>query len=70
VEQTTDMQSANEEPAVTPQGPSAEQQRVLSGLEAKGLAPEVSSETWLNTQPPKWENLRGKVVIVEFWTYG
>jgi len=33
-------------------------------------APEIVSPTWLNSQPLKLENLRGKVVVVEFWTFG
>lgn len=33
-------------------------------------APEIASPTWLNAEPVKLENLRGKVVMVEFWTFG
>jgi len=33
-------------------------------------APEVSAETWLNSEPLTMQALRGKVVLVEFWTYG
>jgi len=33
-------------------------------------APEITSQTWLNSEPLKLENLRGKVVMVEFWTFG
>ncbi len=33
-----------------------------------GPAPDVVSETWLNSAPEKMSNLRGKVVLVEFWT--
>ena len=33
-------------------------------------APEITSPIWLNTKPLKPENLRGKVVMVEFWTFG
>ncbi len=33
-------------------------------------APDIVSPTWLNSQPLKLENLRGKVVMVEFWTFG
>jgi len=33
-------------------------------------APEVVSETWLNGGPAKMADLRGKVVLVEFWTFG
>ena len=38
---------------------------------AKSLqAPEISSSTWINSEPLKMEELRGKVVMVEFWTFG
>ena len=33
-------------------------------------APEISSETWLNSQPRRLADLKGKVVLVEFWTFG
>ena len=38
---------------------------------AKGItAPEIISPTWINSKPLKMEELRGKVVMVEFWTFG
>ena len=33
-------------------------------------APEIVSSTWINSEPLKMEDLRGKVVMVEFWTFG
>lgn len=33
-------------------------------------APDIVSPTWLNSAPLKPEDLRGKVVMVEFWTFG
>jgi len=33
-----------------------------------GPAPDVVSDTWLNATPAKISQLRGKVVLVEFWT--
>ncbi len=33
-------------------------------------APEIASPTWINSEPLKMEELRGKVVMVEFWTFG
>ncbi len=38
---------------------------------ANGLqAPEIISPAWINSEPLKMEELRGKVVMVEFWTFG
>jgi thiol-disulfide isomerase/thioredoxin len=33
-------------------------------------APEIANETWLNSEPKRMADLRGKVVMVEFWTFG
>lgn len=39
-------------------------------LPNRGPAPELTNEIWINTPPLRLEDLRGQVVIVEFWTYG
>jgi len=52
----------------TPPGPTPLHDLVLPDL---GLAPDFTNEIWLNTEAPlKLETLRGKVVLVEFWTFG
>jgi len=33
-------------------------------------APEVAGERWVNSAPLTTPGLRGKVVLVEFWTFG
>lgn len=33
-------------------------------------APEISGHTWLNSKPLTLAELKGKVVLVEFWTFG
>ncbi len=33
-------------------------------------APELVGDIWLNSMPKKLSNMRGKVVLVEFWTFG
>jgi hypothetical protein len=37
-------------------------------LAAPARAPEIRAEAWLNGPPPG--DLRGRVVLVEFWTFG
>lgn len=33
-------------------------------------APEIGGQAWINSSPLSLEGLRGRVVLVEFWTYG
>jgi hypothetical protein len=33
-------------------------------------APELRAERWINSSPLTQSHLRGKVVAVEFWTFG
>ena len=33
-------------------------------------APEIAGGPWINSAPLTLEALRGRVVLVEFWTYG
>ena len=46
------------------------QQQLLAGLPTLGTAPELYNEIWLNSAPLQLAALRGKVVMVEFWTFG
>lgn len=34
------------------------------------MAPEVAQGLWINSEPLTLSALRGRVVLVEFWTYG
>lgn len=33
-------------------------------------APDITNSTWLNSEPLRFADLKGKVVLVEFWTLG
>ena len=37
---------------------------------AGSAAPEVTGGPWINSPPLSLAALRGRVVLVEFWTYG
>ena len=40
-------------------------------LDNYGSAPELENEVWLNSgQPLRLSDLRGKVVLVDMWTFG
>ncbi len=63
--QTGAMMSAN--PAVTTKPPSVTQ---AEALPVEGQLPSLSGAVqWLNSPPLTAEGLRGKVVLVDFWTY-
>lgn len=40
-----------------------------SSLSNLGKAPEFSAGNWINSQPLKISDLKGKVILVDFWTY-
>jgi thiol-disulfide isomerase/thioredoxin len=43
----------------------------LASLPDLGSAPELTNETWLNVDSPlRLADLRGKVVLLEMWTFG
>lgn len=33
-------------------------------------APEITNNTWIHSAPLRLQSLKGKVVLLEFWTYG
>ena len=46
-------------------------QLVRANFPNLGVAPEIENEVWLNTdEPVTLASQRGKVVLVEFWTFG
>ena len=45
--------------------------RKLASLPDLGAAPELTNDTWLNVDAPlRLADLRGKVVIIDMWTFG
>lgn len=48
----------------------AEGAGLLRPKETAPPAPDVQSPVWINSAPLRLADLRGKVVLVEFWTYG
>ncbi len=48
----------------------AEGAGLLRPPETAPPAPEVQSPVWINSGPLRLADLKGKVVLVEFWTYG
>jgi hypothetical protein len=40
------------------------------GLRLGAPAPDVAGDRWINSEPLTTQGLRGRVVLVEFWTYG
>jgi thiol-disulfide isomerase/thioredoxin len=43
-------------------------QEVHAGIGMK--APDIQNDVWLNGKPATFAELKGKVVMVEFWTFG
>ena len=41
-----------------------------SAAGAGKIAPKITGANWLNSKPLTTADLRGRVVLVEFWTYG
>jgi hypothetical protein len=40
------------------------------GARVGQAAPEITGGPWINSEPLSLAGLRGRVVFVEFWTYG
>jgi hypothetical protein len=67
--------SANESPQKVGQETAnqAENPSIMEALhlEDRGPAPELTNQVWLNTDHPlRLAELRGKVVLLEMWTFG
>lgn len=57
-------------PAETPT-PSAASRASQTAYPDLGVAPELANQTWLNVAAPlRLVDLRGKVVLIDMWTFG
>lgn len=53
------------------QSPESPMEVLAVHLEDRGPAPEIENEIWLNTEKPlPLSSQQGKVVLLEFWTFG
>jgi peptide-methionine (R)-S-oxide reductase len=57
-------------PVAADRNASASARDVLIAAENARQAPALTEGTWYNSAPTTLENLRGQVVLVDFWTYG
>jgi len=44
--------------------------RLGAAISPAKFAPEFSGESWINSKPLTLVELKGRVVLIEFWTYG
>lgn len=56
--------------ATSPSSLTVTQAALLASLPSQGVAPELHNSVWFNGEPQTLADLRGKVVMVEFWTFG
>ena len=62
--------SSNESDAMPPTEESTAMPKIAS-LPDLGPAPELTNDTWLNVDSPlRLADLRGKVVMIDMWTFG
>jgi hypothetical protein len=67
-----DLDAAQPTPTPSPPGlPTVQTVVDLPPLPDQGAAPDFANKTWINADVPlTLGRLRGKVVLVEFWTFG
>ena len=57
-------------PLAADENAAADAKDVLIAANKAATAPPLSEGKWINSEPTTLENLRGRVVLVDFWTFG
>ncbi len=71
VQPSQELQEPTKAPALAEGDPDGETQPAQAVLEDYGPAPELTNEVWLNSDHPlQLADLRGKVVLIDMWTFG
>lgn len=69
--ESDDAMEASEETSMADPAPTYDPIPLTVELQDLGSAPEITNDTWINANAPvRLADLRGKVVVVEFWTFG
>jgi len=69
-EQPKNIEPTNALPVVLEKSSDSRALDALISAEAARPAPDLSTGQWINSEPTTLENLRGRVVLVDFWTFG
>ncbi|MEW5869461.1 MAG: hypothetical protein AB1894_09305 [Chloroflexota bacterium] len=67
--QPTAVQPGSAQPGVPTPIPTSDRSEP-AGLPDLGPAPELNNQVWLNSPPLRLADLRGKVVLLDMWTFG
>ena len=70
IEAAAEQAAMANDPILSPTPTLAAAPTMALNLPNQGPAPELANDTWINSEPLRLADLRGNVVIVEFWTYG
>ena len=72
IPQAADPSADPAQPQITPSA-AVEDEEIIPAetlLKDLGAAPELKALTWVNAEPVTLRDLRGQVVMIEFWSYG
>ncbi len=69
-ESSANAEQTTANPPTLEPAPTAEPEPTLPPLPIIGPAPDFQNDVWLNSEPLRLADLEGKVVLLEFWTFG